>query len=135
MRRAGRQALASAPKFLILVNAAAGAAQKLVGQASLKGRQAMTTVKTLPSATSALNLTRCAATGATFFGLVYVTCWLLAVSGFSGASHMYLLLFGPMPIGTTSGPIAGGLCAVAAGALLGALFAILYNAFGFLARR
>jgi len=95
----------------------------------------MTTTQTLSSAPSALSPIRCAATGATFLGLIYVACWLLAASGLRGASHMYLSLFGAMPIGAVSGFIAGGLCAAAAGAFLGALFAVLYNGFGFLARR
>ncbi|EJL32995.1 hypothetical protein PMI01_02324 [Caulobacter sp. AP07] len=95
----------------------------------------MTTTQMPSSATSALSPIRCAATGATFLGLIYVACWLLAASGLGGASHMYLSLFGVMPIGAVSGLVAGGLCAVAAGAFLGALFAALYNAFGFLARR
>jgi len=95
----------------------------------------MTTANTSQPVEPALNPVRCAATGAVLLGLIFVVCWILAISGMSGASHMYLSLFTVMPMNTASGLVVGGLCALASGAVLGALFAVIYNFFGFLARR
>ncbi len=71
--------------------------------------------------------------GAAAFTVIYVLCWLGAYLGFGAASHMYLALFTTAAI-TSVPALLQGLClSLGFGALFGAVIAIFFNLFRFLA--
>ncbi len=95
----------------------------------------MTSTNPVPHDKSALDPTRCAATGAVVFGVTFLLCWVGAALGIAAASHMFISLFTGSATDSPGALFAGGVCSVVVGAVLGLLFAVTYNAFGFLARR
>lgn len=82
-----------------------------------------------------LDVFRCAATGATVLAIIFAVCWLTAVADIAPASHMYMSLFTTAPMGSGQALSVGVCWSLAFGALTGALVAMCYRAFGFLARR
>ena len=80
-----------------------------------------------------LGLFQGAAVGAATFFVVYLLCWVGATLGWTAASRLYLGLFTTAAI--TSGYALGqGLClSLAFGAVVGALVALFFNLFRFLA--
>ena len=81
-----------------------------------------------------LSISRCALTGAVALAALFGLCWLGTAAGLTGSSHMFISLFTMAPI--ASGAAFGiGLCwSLVFGGVSGALIAIVYNAFSFLAR-
>lgn len=81
-----------------------------------------------------LGIRRCALTGAVALAALFALCWLGTAVGLTGSSHMFVSLFTLAPI--ASGAAFGiGLCwSLVFGGISGALIAIVYNAFSFLAR-
>ena len=81
-----------------------------------------------------LGLLRCTLTGAVALAALFTLCWLGTAAGLTGSSHMFVSLFTLAPI--ASGAAFGiGLCwSFVFGAVAGALIAMVYNAFSFLAR-
>jgi hypothetical protein len=77
---------------------------------------------------------RCTATGAAVMAVIFAVCWLAAVANMAPASHMYMLLFSIAPISSVQALTVGVCWSLAFGALAGALVAIFYRVFGFLAR-
>ncbi|WP_293678640.1 hypothetical protein [uncultured Phenylobacterium sp.] len=75
---------------------------------------------------------RSAATGATVAGLVFILCWLGAALSVNGA-HTYIGLFTTASDGSFTALWTGLGASLLVGALIGALTAIAYNAFSFLA--
>jgi hypothetical protein len=82
-----------------------------------------------------LNILRCAATGAATLAIIFAVCWVTAVVGIVPASHMYISLFTNAPTGSGQALSVGIYWSLAFGALAGALIAVFYRAFGFLAQR
>ncbi len=82
-----------------------------------------------------LGVVRCAATGAVVLAILFVLCWAATALSALPASHMFVALFTTAPeVSLTA--LGVGLCtAVAFGALTGALAALAYNLFRFLAPR
>ena len=81
-----------------------------------------------------LPVVRCAAAGAVALGALFVLCWIGAALGWTNASHMYISLFTPAPVGSTAA-LGVGLCwSLVFGALAGALIALAFNVLAFLER-
>lgn len=99
-------------------------------QESTEGR-AMTEATTFRP----LGVIHLALVGALTFALLYVLCWAGAVLGFSGVSHLYLALFAPGETTTFLALLQSVCLSLGWGALTGALIAIFFNLFGFLAPR
>ncbi len=82
-----------------------------------------------------LSLPRFALTGALTALILFVLCWLASQVGNLPLTHMWIGLFTPDPLSSSSALITGGLSSFGAGAVLGAVIAIIYNALGSLERR
>lgn len=75
---------------------------------------------------SRLGINRCALAGAAATALFFLACWLLALLGLP-ASHAFITLFTIAAVTSVVALCFGGLSALAAGALGGALIAASYN--------
>lgn len=95
----------------------------------------MTTVNEVASTGGRIGVLRCAVTGAVVFGLFYVLCWAGAALNLTNVSHMYLNLFTDQPMMSTAALFTGVAWSVAFGALMGGLWAAIYNGLGFLKAR
>ena len=82
-----------------------------------------------------LGVIHLALVGAATFALLYLICWAGAVLGFTGVSHLYLALFAPGETTTMAALLQSVCLSLGWGALTGALIAIFFNLFGFLAPR
>ena len=78
--------------------------------------------------THTLNVVRLAMTGGVTAGLVFVLCWLGTFVPFSSATHAYITLFTNAAIGSGVALVEGTWWSLLFGALLGAVFALGYNA-------
>jgi len=77
-----------------------------------------------------LGIWRCAATGASVLGVLFLVCWLAAVLADLQGSHMFIGIFTRAPV-QSSAALGEGLCwSLVFGAATGALTAIFYNLFG-----
>lgn len=81
-----------------------------------------------------LGVARCALTGAVVVSVLFALCWLTSLFGAFGGSHMYMAMFAMGASAPLAALALGLICSAAAGLFVGALTALTYNAFGFLAR-
>ena len=95
----------------------------------------MATLPVRPLLQGRLGVAQCAATGAVIVGAAYFLCWLGAAAGWLSASHMFISIFTTAPVASVAALAAGLICAVMTGVIGGALIAVAYNAFSFLAPR
>ncbi len=80
-----------------------------------------------------LSTLRCTITGGVVLAIVLAICWAGAAIGVPGGSHMFVTLFTTAPVNSGLALAIGVFWALAFGGLGGALIAVVYNAFGFLA--
>jgi len=85
--------------------------------------------------TRRLGVTRMLAAGGLTAGAIFVLCWLGTFIPFAGATHDYIGLFTSADVSSPTA-LAEGLCwSLLFGALVGAAFALTYNATAALDRR
>jgi hypothetical protein len=82
-----------------------------------------------------LSVLRCTLTGAAVLLVQFAICWAAAAAGLINSSHMYISLFTLAPVASPGALVVGLFWSTVFGALTGALVAIAYNAFAFVARR
>lgn len=80
-----------------------------------------------------LGLFHTAIVGAATLLLLYVLCWAGAALGLTAASHLYLALFTTEPITSTAALLQGACLSIGFGLIVGALVALFFNLFRFLA--
>ena len=76
----------------------------------------------------AVGILHLVATGAVTAALVFVLCWLGTFVPFSSPTHAYIALFTAAPVNSIGALVEGGLWSLLFGGLVGALFALVYNA-------
>ena len=67
-------------------------------------------------------------TGAVTTVVAFVLCWLGTFVPFSSPTHAYITLFTTAPVNSVAALTEGGLWSLLFGGLVGALFAVVYNA-------
>lgn len=82
-----------------------------------------------------IGVLRSAATGVIVLALNFILCWVAGVVLTIPATHMFVALFTSAPTDSTAALGLGLAAAVVFGGLSGALTALAYNLFGFLAPR
>ena len=87
------------------------------------------------SSAQKLSVTRLVAAGGVTAAAVFVVCWLGTFIPFSSPTHAYISLFTPADVNSANALVQGTFWSLLFGALSGALFAIVYNAFAGLERR
>ena len=96
----------------------------------------MTAATTFPAQHAhALSLSRCAVTGGLTLALVFALCWVAAAAGYLPGAHMFVSLFTAQPVASTAALGLGLLSSLGSGLVVGAIWALIYNAFAFLERR
>lgn len=83
----------------------------------------------------ALSVPRLATAGGITAAVVFVLCWLGTFVPFSSPTHAYISLFTTADIRSGQALAEGGLWSLLFGALVGAIFALIYNATATLGRR
>lgn len=83
----------------------------------------------------ALSIARLVVAGGVTAFTVFLLCWLGTFVSVSSPTHAYITLFTTADIGSTRALLEGGLWALLFGALVGAVFALFYNAAAPLGRR
>jgi len=95
----------------------------------------MTAASTFPLPhVHALSLPRTAVTVALTLAIAFALCWVAAAAGILPRSHMFISLFTAQPVDSTAALGLGLLSSLGAGLVVGALFALIYNALAFLQR-
>ena len=87
------------------------------------------------SHTHALSVPRIGVAGGITAAIVFVLCWLGTFVPFSSPTHAYIGLFTTADIQSGRALVEGGLWSLLFGALVGAVFALVYNAAAPLTRR
>jgi hypothetical protein len=82
-----------------------------------------------------LSITRLIVTGGITAAAVFVLCWIGTVIPFSSPTHAYISLFTSAPVASTQALVEGTIWSLLFGALVGGLFALIYNVAAPLARR
>lgn len=80
-----------------------------------------------------LGLIHAALVGAATFLVLYVLCWAGAALGMTQASHLYLSLFTTAPITSPAALLEGSCISIGFGLIAGALTALFFNVFRFVA--
>jgi hypothetical protein len=80
-----------------------------------------------------VGLFHCTLTGAAVLGVVFLLCWATEAVADVHASHAFLALFTEQALSTPRSMTGGLATAIVAGGLLGALAALFFNVFSFLA--
>ena len=75
-----------------------------------------------------LSVMRVIVAGGLTAAVVFVLCWLGTFIAFSSPTHAYITLFTPADIGSVTALVEGGTWSLLFGALVGAVFALIYNA-------
>lgn len=83
---------------------------------------------------SRASVVRLSLTGAVSLTIVYILCWLGAVLNIA-VTHRFIGLFTDGDVTAVSTLLIGGCWALAAGLVIGAVIAIVYNLLGFTERR
>lgn len=78
---------------------------------------------------SRLSVFRVAGAGALTLALFFVLCWIGARIGFGPGTHMYVQLYSNAEVSSTTALVLGVCWSLAAGLIVGGLFAWLYNLF------
>lgn len=81
-----------------------------------------------------LSLSQCAITSGLTLGLVFALCWAAAAAGYLPGAHMFISLFTAQPVDSTSALGVGLMFSLGSGLVIGAIWALVYNAFAFLQR-
>lgn len=81
-----------------------------------------------------LSLSRCAVTGGLTLALVFALCWVAAAAGYLPGAHMFISLFTVQPVDSTAALGVGLVSSLGSGVIVGAIWALIYNAFAFLQR-
>lgn len=82
----------------------------------------------------ALSISRCAVTLGLTLGIAFALCWAAAAAGFLPGAHMFISLFTAQPVESTGALGFGLVSSLGAGLVVGAIWALIYNAFAFLQR-
>lgn len=82
-----------------------------------------------------LSVSRLLVAGGVTAAIVFVLCWLGTFIAFSSPTHAYISLFTNADISSGLALVEGGLWSLLFGALVGAAFALVYNATAALDRR
>lgn len=93
-----------------------------------------TTAEKLDPSSARLNVLRVAVATAIAATLFLLLCWIGARIGLGPASHMYVNLFTNADVASTTALIVGICWSLFGGALIGALYALIYNALASLER-
>ena len=83
----------------------------------------------------ALNVARLAIAGGVTAAAVFVLCWIGTFIPFSSPTHAYIALFTSADIGSGQALLEGTCWSLLFGALVGVVFALIYNATAALDRR
>lgn len=84
---------------------------------------------------SALSVPRLLVTGGVTAAIVFILCWVGTFIPFSSPTHAYIALFTNAEMSSVQALVEGAVWSLLFGALVGALFALIYNATGSLGRR
>ncbi len=87
------------------------------------------------TASTRIGVLRCTATGIIVLALNFILCWVAGVALTIPATHMFVALFTSAPTESTAALGLGLAAAVVFGGFSGALTALAYNLFDFLAPR
>lgn len=82
----------------------------------------------------ALSLSRCAVTGGLTVASVFALCWAAAAGGFLPGAHVFISLFTAQPAESNAALGVGLASSLGSGLVVGAIWALIYNAFAFLQR-
>lgn len=82
-----------------------------------------------------LSVPRLFVTGGVTAAVVFLLCWVGTFVPFSSPTHAYIALFTNAEMGSAQALVEGAVWSLLFGALVGALFALIYNATGSLGRR
>lgn len=82
-----------------------------------------------------ISVRRLIITGGATAAAVFVLCWLGTFIPFSSPTHAYIGLFSPADVSSVGALIEGGVWSLLFGALVGAVFAVVYNATASLSRQ